>query len=425
MTSCTSPPLIGTGNLKQGCLSGQVAVVTGAGRGIGFEAARALVWLGARVAIAEINPLTGKSAADSINSEFGPPGKACFIRTDVGNARDVRRLAKKLAGTWGGRVDIVLNNATLALVGPIHDTPIRDWDLSYRVNMRGPVLLAQAFLPGMLARHSGTFVCVSSSPGPFMGPYETMKSAQAELANIAAGETENSGVHIFAIGPGIVRTPALAAAMPKLAKLYGKTVDEFFAMSAAHELSPEAAGAGFAAAIALAPRFHGQVLGSKQALHIAGIDLPESEKGQSTVTSPPPALEVMEQAAGLCHEVRATLEEQSQGWQERSMFERQWVVRDFRKEAGMPAEQWLEALARLQDLLSGGDWQGAINLRVPLQQLAHYYQHLAKLAEGYEKDPETRRKSMGIVLNWRKSVLLLEALFNGTAKPWNNLPDHS
>ncbi|HAW69776.1 MAG TPA: hypothetical protein DCX37_01160, partial [Firmicutes bacterium] len=78
-------------------------------------------------------------------------------------------------------------------------------------------------------------------------------------------------------------------------------------------------------------------------------------------------------------EVRATLEEQSQGWQERSMFERQWVVRDFRKEAGMPAEQWLEALARLQDLLSGGDWQGAINLRVPLQQLAHYYQHLAKL----------------------------------------------
>jgi hypothetical protein len=101
------------------------------------------------------------------------------------------------------------------------------------------------------------------------------------------------------------------------------------------------------------------------------------------------------------------------------------VVRDFRKEAGMPAEQWLEALARLQDLLSGGDWQGAINLRVPLQQLAHYYQHLAKLAEGYEKDPETRRKNMEIVLNWRKSVLLLEALFNGTANPWNNLPDHS
>ena len=428
MKSCTPPPLISTGNLKQDCLNGQVAVVTGAGRGIGFEAARALVWLGARVAIAEINPLTGKSAADCINSEFGP-GKALFIRTDIGSARDIRRLARKLIGTWR-QVDIVLNNATLALVGPIHETPIRDWDSSYRVNMRGPVLLAKAFLPGMLARRSGTIVCVSSSPGPFMGPYETMKSAQVELANIAAGETENNGVHIFAIGPGIVRTPALAAAMPKLAKLYGKTVDEFFAMSAAHELSPEAAGAGFAAAIALAPRFHGQMLGSKQALQMAGIDLPESGKGQSqsvsaATLSPPPALAVIEQTAGLCREVRTTLEEQAQGWQERPLFERQWVVRDFRKEAGMPVERWLEALARLQDLLSGRDWQGAVNLRVPLQQLAHYYQHLAKLAEGYEKDPETRRKNMEIVLDWRESVLMLDAQLNGAANPWNNLSDHS
>jgi len=424
-----STPLISTGNLERGCLSGQVAVVTGAGRGIGFEAARALVWLGARVAIAEINPLTGKSAADRINSEFGP-GKALFIRTDIGSTRDVRRLARKLTRTWG-QVDIVLNNATLAPVGSIHDTPIRDWDLSYRVNVRGPVLLARAFLPGMLARHSGTFVCVSSSPGPFMGPYETMKSAQVELANIAAGETENSGVHIFAIGPGIVRTPALAAAMPKLAKLYGKTVDEFFAMSAAHELSPEAAGAGFAAAIVLAPRFHGQMLGSKQALQIAEIDLPESAIGQFQSVSvaasppPPPTPEVMEQAAGLCREVHTTLEEQAQGWQERPLFERQWVVRDFRKEAGMPVEQWLEALARLQDLLFGRDWQGAINLRLPLQQLAHYYQHLAKLAEGYEKDPETRRKNMEIVSGWRESVLMLDAQLNGGAASWNNLSDHS
>ena len=75
------PLVISTGTLTRQSLSGQNAVVTGAGGGIGYEAARALIWLGARVVIAEIDSKTGKAAMDSLNQEFGP-GSALFIQTD-------------------------------------------------------------------------------------------------------------------------------------------------------------------------------------------------------------------------------------------------------------------------------------------------------------------------------------------------------
>ena len=94
-------PLIGTGNLRRDALAGQVAVVTGAGRGIGFEAARALAWLGARVVVAEIDRKTGREAAARISAEMGA-GAAVFIHTDVGRERSVTRLAAGRTSRPGG-----------------------------------------------------------------------------------------------------------------------------------------------------------------------------------------------------------------------------------------------------------------------------------------------------------------------------------
>ncbi len=85
----------------------------------------------------------------------------------------------------------------------------------------------------------------------------------------------------------------------------------------------------------------------------------------------------------MCEAVLVTLKEQSQGWKSRSLFERQWVIRDFKKTAGMPVEEWLPSLERLKDELSG---DGAFT-PLPLEKLAGYYEHLADLAKGYEKDP--------------------------------------
>ena len=133
--------LISKGNFGQDSLKGEVVVVTGAGRGIGFEAARALVWLGAKVVIAEINEKNGKAAQEVINEEFGE-GKAVFVKTDIGEPEDIEHLAE-MAQKKFGKIDAVLNNATVFPMGAIKDVPIDSWDFSYRVNLRGPVLLGK------------------------------------------------------------------------------------------------------------------------------------------------------------------------------------------------------------------------------------------------------------------------------------------
>jgi NAD(P)-dependent dehydrogenase (short-subunit alcohol dehydrogenase family) len=153
--------LISQGNLPKNSLQNQVAIITGAGRGIGYETARALLWLGTNVVIAEVNEKTGKAAAEILANEFGPE-KVLFVKTDVGNEKDIEKLAKDATKKWG-KVDIVLNNATVFAMGTVKDSKVEQWDFSYRVNLRGPVLLAEAFLPEMIKRKHGVFVCVSSS----------------------------------------------------------------------------------------------------------------------------------------------------------------------------------------------------------------------------------------------------------------------
>ncbi len=398
-------PLIGMGILTRESLAGQVAVVTGAGRGIGFEAARALVWLGAHVILAEIDTHTGRAAAARVTAEFGA-STATFVHTDVGDERSIARMARRVLRAHG-KVDVVLNNATITPLGAVHKVPIEAWDASYRVNLRGPVLLAHAFLPGMIERDYGVFVCVGSVGEAFMGGYESLKAAQVHLARTLDAELEGTGVIAFTIGPGIVRTPGAEAGIATLAPLYGKTVEEFYAMSEAHLISAEAAGAGFAAAIALAERFRGEELGSVQALQAASIPLAE----QAAETK---ALELddeeLTQALALCRDVRTTLAEQAEGWKKRPLFERQWVVRDFKKQAGMSVERWLAALENLEHCLEQGDLDTLTSLHTPIDALARYYERLQELAAGYEKDPEKLKEQLDIVSRWQETAERLDSL---------------
>lgn len=329
----SSTPMIGTGKLSREQLAGQVAIVTGAGRGIGFETARALAWLGAKVVVAEIDPVTGRKAAENICSEMGN-GTAIFIRCDIGDEEDVQRLRRDVLAKWG-RVDIVINNATVAPLGAVKDAPVEGWDLGYRVIVRGPVLLARAFVPDMVARNQGVFVCVASSgPAPFMGPYEVFKVAQGAVASTLEMELEGTGVSVFTIGPGISETPGAKEAIEKLAPLYGRSVKEFFAMSKAQVISPEAAGAGFAAAVVLASQFRGQETNSFAALRAAGIEVPREA---DTVPAGSLSAEQLKRARELCRKVLKTVEEQYEGFKKRPLFERQWTLRDFKKSAGMPS----------------------------------------------------------------------------------------
>ena len=398
-------PLIGTGKFSPDALSGRVALVTGAGGGIGFEAARALIWLGARVVIAEIDRRSGQAAEERLNREFGA-GKALFVHTDVGDEREVENLVRKAERAFD-RVDVVINNATIAPLGPVKEVPIRNWDDSYRVNLRGPVLLARAFLPGMLARGYGVFVCVSSTGTGYMGAYETFKAAQVHLATTLEAELEGTGVVAFTIGPGFAPTQTAAGAIPRLAALMGESTEALTALLADHTIPVEAAGAGFAAAVALAERYRGQEIASIAALIDAGIEVPEAGQNEG---GPKLDAQTLAQIAALAGEARATLAEQSAGWAERSLFERQWLIRTFRQKAGKPVEAWLETLEQLEARAAAGDAAGVAALHPPLEGLAVYYRHLGEAAKGYVKDPTQREEQLRIVCGWQEAVERLAAL---------------
>jgi hypothetical protein len=257
----------------------------------------------------------------------------------------------------------------------------------------------------MVERGSGVFVCVSSVGEAYMGAYETFKAAQTHLGHTLAAELEESGGVAFTIGPGLVRTPGAEAGIAALAPLYGKSVEKFYAMSADQIISVEEAGAGFAAAVALAERFQGQEIGARQALIAAGIPLPEEEASETTLSE-----EERAAALALCREVSSTLAEQAEGWKERPLFERQWVIRDFQRQAGMPVKRWLEALEGLEQVLQQG--HALPLLEVPVSKLAGYYAHLQELARGYVKDPEKLREQLPIIQGWEESAEALSTLLH-------------
>jgi NAD(P)-dependent dehydrogenase (short-subunit alcohol dehydrogenase family) len=380
--------------IKPDALRGETLIVTGAGGGIGYEAARSLLWLGANVIIAEINHQNGRRAEHALEDEFGKD-HVLFVHTDVGDEASVKNLYK-LSVLAFGKVDGVINNATIAVLGEVKDVPIEDWDRSYHVNLRGPVLMARAFLPDMIKHNHGVFACVSSTGTAYLGGYETFKAAQVHLANTLDAELEGTNVIAYTIGPGLVPTETASKAVARLAPQMGMNVEQFFELNKGAVLSVEEAGAGFAASVVFAQKFRGQEISSIQALKAADINFgsQEAENVSAALND-----DKREQAQALCEAVYVTLKEQSDGWKSRSLFERQWVIRDFKKTAGMPVEEWLETLRQLKENLRSGH-----SSQPPLEKLAGYYEHLAELAKGYEKDQMKLEENLRHVYGWRDEV---------------------
>jgi NAD(P)-dependent dehydrogenase (short-subunit alcohol dehydrogenase family) len=385
--------------LTPDALLGETVIVTGAGGGIGYEAARALLWLGANVVIADINQQNGRMAEGTLEKEFGKD-RVLFVTTDVGDETSVKELYK-LSILAFGKVDAVINNATIAVLGNVVDVPIESWDKSYHVNLRGPVLMAQTFLPDMINQNHGVFACVSSTGTAFLGGYETFKAAQVHLANTLDAELENTNVSAYTIGPRLVPTETASKAVGQLAPQMGMSVEQFFEMNKGAVLSVEEAGVGFALSVVFAEKFRGQEISSMQALKAADINFGGGEEKKESVEM---SSERRKQAQDLCEAVLVTLKEQAEGWKRRSLFERQWVIRDFKKTAGMPVEEWLLSLKRLDESLRG---DGAI-VSFPLDKLAGYYEHLAELAKGYERDVAKLEENLRFVYGWRDEVKKLK-----------------
>ncbi len=194
-------------------------------------------------------------------------------------------------------------------------------------------------------------------------------------------------------------------------------MEEMIALVEEHILPVEAAGAGFAAAIALASNFRGQEAIAKQALHLAGIQWTgkeESGGGGGGDLNLALSAEDLATALSACRNVLNTLREQSEGWQKRSIFERQWMLRDFKKHCGMPVEQLLEGLGQLEKALKdgNGELEAAVRLRLPLQNLVAYYGHLQELSRGYIRDPQQLKESLRQVAGWQDEAARLVKLLS-------------
>jgi NAD(P)-dependent dehydrogenase (short-subunit alcohol dehydrogenase family) len=382
-------------DFEQGCLSTKVALVTGAGGGIGYQAARSLLWLGASVIIAEIDRESGRQAKKTLSAEFGK-SRVKFYQTDIGSQKNVHKLVRK-SSRFFNHVDILINNATIAPLGKVVDTPITTWDASYRVNLRGPVMLIQHILPEMLKRSDGVIINVSSTGTAFMGAYETFKSAQVHLTETLDAELEGSDVIALTVGPGLVPTLTATRAIEQLAQKMGLSLDNFYAINKNAILSVEEAGAGFAAAVVYAEQYRGQEISAMHALLTAGY---QPKAADANHTAAGIREEDRQEALALTESVYKTFQTQTTAWQERSVFERQWMLRDFRKHAGMPVEGWRESLEKVLESLREGKPLPSI----PLQNLSAYYGHLADLAEGYTKDPEALHENLQHINRWQQEV---------------------
>ncbi|HEV8584033.1 MAG TPA: SDR family oxidoreductase [Methylomirabilota bacterium] len=175
-----------------------MALVTGAGRGIGRATAEALAADGWRVVIAELRPALGRAAAKALGARF--------VQVDVGDRGSVARMARRV-----GRVDCLVNNAGVLEPGPLARLSPAWIEKTIAVNLAGPILVTRAVLPAMLRRRGGVVVNVASLLGRVgMADYATYcatKFGVVGFTQALADEVSGDGVRVVAVCPGQVNTP--------------------------------------------------------------------------------------------------------------------------------------------------------------------------------------------------------------------------
>ncbi|MCO5165187.1 MAG: SDR family oxidoreductase [Planctomycetes bacterium] len=202
---------------EDGGLTGRVALVTGAGKGIGAATAVQLAAAGARVALAARTDGDLAKIAAFIH-ESG--GEALPVRCDVTDEAAVDNLFREV-GDRLGPVDVLVNNAGQALAGPFHEQATADWRRVLDANLVSTLLCARAALRDMRPRGRGVIVNVASVSGvagveklPGLCVYAAAKAGVIAFSEALAAEARPHGVRVLCVSPGAVKTDGLRAVAP-------------------------------------------------------------------------------------------------------------------------------------------------------------------------------------------------------------------
>ena len=187
-------------------LKDKIAIITGAGSGIGRAAALAFAREGAKVLVADWGEAGGRETVELVKKQGGEAG---FIKVDVSKSADAEKLAKQCLEQYG-KIDILFNNAGIVKMGALHETAEADWDSVINVNLKGVFLCSKAVLPQMLKQGKGKIVNTASIAGLVgfdqIGPYCASKGGIIALTREMALEYAPKKINVNCIAPGVIKT---------------------------------------------------------------------------------------------------------------------------------------------------------------------------------------------------------------------------
>ena len=208
-------------------LKGQIAIVTGGGRGIGRAIALELGRQGADIVIAELDHAGAKRTAE----EVGALGRRSLATTtDVTSRADLRAMVDRAKAEFG-RIDILVNNAGIYRAASTLDVTEDHWDAIMNINAKAVFFATQAVLPTMMAQKSGAIVSLASMAGKIGSttnlPYNASKAAVVSMTKSLALAHAGDGIRVNCVCPGFVETDMWAMVSRDQGKLLGMTPEEF------------------------------------------------------------------------------------------------------------------------------------------------------------------------------------------------------